>query len=885
MTAEGLFARARRRGAPLLAALFLCCIAGAIAAPPAAAQTGFAPAGQPPQYAPEHSYDLQNVRLELAFDLDAGTVAGTATNTVVPLLPGVDTLVFHAAELAVQRVHLAGPAGATGGPDLPFSLDPEARTLTVQLGRAYGPQDRLDVAIDYSAKPRAGLYFVRPDKGYPSKPRQVFSQGEPDLNRYWFPTWDYPNDRATSEMLATVKSAYEVVGNGKRLEVLDRPDGRRTFHWKMEVPHPTYLISVVIGEFVRTADQWQDIPVTYYVPRELAADARRSFGETPAMIDFFSQATGRPYPYPQYAQTTVYDYMWGGMENISATTLTVRTLHDERAEPGYSSVGLVAHEAAHQWFGDLITCQDWAHVWLNEGFADYFEILYQRHAHGEDEADYVVDEGRNNYLKEAKNEYRRPIVTYRYPDPIALFDSHSYEKGAQVLHMVRFLLGEEGWWKGIREYVRRHAAQSITTEELVTALEESSGVSVRPLFDQYVFGAGHPELALRWDYQPDRRMVHLEVRQTQERNDQVGFFSFPVEIALVGEAGEKAAVQRLPVLAKEVQDLYIPADRRPRTVVFDPKGWILKSVDFDKPAAEWIVQLDTAETLLAKLEAERALGKLGGGEAVAALGRALREAPFHGVRTVAAESLAEIGTEAALAALRPGTQDRDARVRTAAYKGLGSFPGEPDLGPVLRKALETDASYHARAGAAEALARVQGDRTQAIQALTRALAQGGYEETVPAAAVQALADLDAPQAFEQAVRLSRYGAPRGSRDEALKALVTAATASQEAKKREEARKVLEGYLNDPDYLFRSDVFEALGDLGDPAAVPALERSARGEADVQQRLHARAAIDKLQKAQTASGGGKEIEELRQRIEQLERELDVLKAQVEARQGDG
>ncbi|HEX2643556.1 MAG TPA: M1 family aminopeptidase, partial [Thermoanaerobaculia bacterium] len=658
---EGLLARARRI---LLAALLLCSL-------PAAAQTGFAPLGQPPQYAPEHSYDLQHVRLELSFDLEAGTVAGTATNTVVPLLPGVDALVFHAAELQVQRVRTAGPQGG----DLPFTLDPEARTLTVRLDRAYGPEDRLEIAIDYSAKPRTGLYFVRPDKGYPDKPRQVFSQGEPDLNRFWFPSWDYPNDRATTEMLATVKLPYEVIGNGKLVEVLDRTDGRRTFHWKMDIPHSTYLVSVVIGEFVRTADQWKDIPVTYYAPRELAQNARRSFGETPAMLDFFSQATGRPYPYPQYAQATVYDYMWGGMENISATTLTTRTLHGERAEPGYSSVGLVAHEAAHQWFGDLITCQDWAHVWLNEGFADYFEILYERHAHGEDEGDLVVDEGRNNYLKEAKNEYRRPIVTYRYPDPISLFDSHAYEKGAQVLHMVRYLLGEEGWSKGIREYVRRHAAQSITTEELLTSLEESSGVTLRPLFDQYVFGAGHPDLAVRWDYQPDRRMVHLEVRQTQERNEQVGFFSFPVEIALVGEAG--TTVQRVPLLAKETQDLYLPAETRPRTVVFDPKGWMLKTVDFDKPAAEWIVQLDTAKDLLAKLEALRALGKLGGGEAVAALGKALREAPFHGVRTVAAEALAEVGTEAALAALRPGVQDRDGRVRAATYKAFGSFPGEP----------------------------------------------------------------------------------------------------------------------------------------------------------------------------------------------------------------
>src|SRR6185295_1149161 len=284
-------------------ALFLLSpsVAGFAVPPP------FAPPGTPSRYMPPRQYDLQNVRLELTFDWDAKSVAGTATNTLSPLLPGLGTLLFHAARLDVRKVRVDGA-------ERTFSVDPQAETLSVELGRAYGPQDRLEVAIDYSAHPQAGLYFVGPDRAYPAKPRQIYSQGETDLNRNWFPSWDYPNDRTTTELIATVKRPFEVVGNGKLLEVSERPGGWRSFHWRMDVPHTTYLASVAIGEFVKVSDQWQGLPVEYYVPPgdDAEAQARRSFGDTPQILDYFSTVTGRPYPYAKYAQTAVIDYMWGG---------------------------------------------------------------------------------------------------------------------------------------------------------------------------------------------------------------------------------------------------------------------------------------------------------------------------------------------------------------------------------------------------------------------------------------------------------------------------------------------------------------------------------------------------------------------------------------------
>jgi aminopeptidase N len=854
----------------VLAATLLLILATLAAAPPAPAEPrAFAPAGTPPRYMPTRQYDLQHLRLDLTFDWDARSVEGTATNTLTPLLPGVDSLVLNAAGLDVRKVRV-------NGAERPFTLDPEAQTLTVKLDRGYGPQDSLEVAIDYSAHPRAGLYFVGPDAGYPKKPRQIYSQGESDLNRFWFPSWDYPNDRATSEMVATVKRPLAVVSNGKLLEVTERPGGWRTYHWKMDVPHATYLVSVAIGDFTQVTDEWRGIPVEYDVtPGTDEATARRSFGDTPKILEFYSQATGRPYPYAKYAQATVVDYMWGGMENISATTQTALTLHDARADVDSPSEGLVAHETAHQWFGDLLTCEDWSNAWLNEGFADYFTALYVRSAHGDDAFAEEVDGLRRDYLREAERDYRRPIVDKRYADPIDMFDRHSYAKGALVLHMIHHLLGEEGWAMGIHAYVERFAAQTVTTAELQNTLEKTTGVALGPIFDGYVYGAGHPELKVKWDYRPETRQVHLEIRQAQKLDAQTGLFAFPLDVALVGE--RETAMRRVEVAARDFQDLYLESDERPRTVVLDPEGWILKTVDFAKPAAEWVVQLTASKPLAAKLEAIRALGDLGGDDAAAALGRALREEPFYAARREAAKALGDVKDarkDSALAALRAGVADKDSRVRTAVLDSLGSFPDHADLIPILKAALETDSSYTARAAAAASLGEFEKDRAEVTPLLVAALAQESHREAVRSAAIKALAQLDPAVAWDHAVRLAKYGAPIQSRSSALDALVT--IAKHDRHRRDEARAILEGYLDDPYYSLREATYRHLGDLGDPAAIPAIEHRARLEADGRQQRDAEKAIEKIRAGEAR---GREDQALRDRVEQLERETEVLREQLQ------
>ncbi|HEX6203873.1 MAG TPA: M1 family metallopeptidase, partial [Thermoanaerobaculia bacterium] len=724
----------------------------ALAAPPAAAaRRPFAPPGTAPVYMPARTYDLLHRQLDLAFDWQGRRVSGTAVNRLTPLLPGTRHVDLHAVGLAIERV-------TVNGVEAVWEERPGDGTLRVDLGRAVAPPEEVEVAVTYSARPRAGLYFVGGEPEYPDKPAQVWSQGESEFNRHWFPSWDHPNDRATTEAAYTVPAGWRAIGNGRLVGVDELPDGRRTFRWAIDQPHVNYLVSIVAGELVEVEDTpWQGVPIVHYVPAGYEDEARRSFGKTPEMMRLFADLTGVPYPYDKYAQTTAVDFIWGGMENVSATTQTIDTLHDERAATDVSSDGLVAHELAHQWFGDLVTCRTWAHCWLNEGFATYFTGIWREHAEGPDDFAWEVWGWRDDYFAEDARVYRRPIVTHRYPFPMALFDRHLYDKGALVLHMVRDWTGDAGWWRGIGEYLDRHADQTVVTAQFQTAMEEATGVPLGALFDRYVHGAGHPELTVSWGWDADRGMVRLDVEQTQEITAETGLFEYPVEVALVAADGTTTS-HEIRIEPRREQSRWVSAAARPETVVFDPRGVFLAEVDFAKPAAEWAAQLAAGGPLASRLTAIRALGELAGDEAVAALGRAAAGEPFWGARAEAAKALAAIRTGPALAALEPALDDRESKVRREAVEALGAFALGADeadrqrLLARLESTLGSDRSYYARAAAARALGRFAADREVAVPLLVRALGQESHRQVVRAAAIESLARLDPDRAWEPAGR-------------------------------------------------------------------------------------------------------------------------------------
>jgi aminopeptidase N len=405
----------------------------------------FAFPGTRPRFAPDRVVDVEHISLVLDVDPNKRTVSGTATLRAMVIAPTTKVVELDAVELTIDKV-------TAGGKGVPFRHD--GRRLRVELASALATGAELTLVIDYKGAPRRGLYFVGPDEGYPDKPLQVWTQGQDEDSRYWFPCFDAPSEKATSEVKVTVPASMFALSNGTL--VSDKTSGgKRTLHWRLEVPHSCYLITLAVGDFGTVETKWHDLPVVYHVARGREEAAERTLARTPQMLELFSQKFGVPYPYPRYAQVFVADFIFGGMENTSATTLTDTVLMDERATIDYDIDSLVAHELAHQWFGDLVTCRDWGEGWLNEGFATYAEYIWREHHEGRDAADLELEEWADQYFGEDAGRYRRTIATKLYDEPIDIFDHHLYEKGGRVLHMLRNVLGDELFYKVARALPRQ----------------------------------------------------------------------------------------------------------------------------------------------------------------------------------------------------------------------------------------------------------------------------------------------------------------------------------------------------------------------------------------------------------------------------------------------
>jgi aminopeptidase N len=496
-------------------ALLLCLLAV-----PLAAQD---PYNEAPAYARSHDFDLQHVKLELSFDLPAREIKGTATLRMAPLAGDLRELWLDSAGLTIESV-------TAGGRALAFRTTDDR--LYITLDRQYAAGTAVDFAVRYHAQPKRGLFFVLPDKYHPHRPSQIWANGDTagGNNRYWFPIYDFPNDKTTTEMLVTVPAGWETLSNGRLAGTAeDKRAGTATFHWVQDKPMSTYLISLVAGEFDRREVNWK-VPVTFYVPRGRGGDIDRTFGRTTQMLDFFSENIA-PYPWAKYAQAMV-DTFGGGMENTTATTEGASAILDAREfdDRQFSTDSLIAHEMSHQWFGDLITCADWRHTWLNEGFATYFEALWEEHARGRDVFDW-------NELRAARGITSGPrvaVVAQDGADPRMAYAT-IYTKGGWTLHMLHGQLGDAAFWKAIRYYAKKFSYQVATTSDFVEAISEATGQDLEWLFDQYVYKPGNPAFEVAWDYDGSTHLVHLSVKQTQKVDGKPAPFRLPMEMETLGD--------------------------------------------------------------------------------------------------------------------------------------------------------------------------------------------------------------------------------------------------------------------------------------------------------------------------------------------------------------
>ena len=810
----------------------------------------------------ERTVDVEHMKVSIRLYQGSKRIRGEVEITFRPLQEALSEVSLDCAELEVKKV--THPDGK------PYRFRQEKHKLLIQCDPPLSDKGSETIRIHYEGAPRKGLYFVEPDDAYPDKPRQIWSQGEPEETRYWIPCHDYPNDRATSEMIVSVPRPYKVISNGKLVEVTDNGDGTQAFHWREEVPHVSYLTSLVVGEYSELEDKAGDVRISYYVPRKDEDLARNSFGRTPEMMKFFAEKIGVPYPYEKYSQVTVHDFMWGGMENISATTLSQRTLHRKRSRPLADSDGLVAHELAHQWWGDLLTCRSWAHIWLNEGFATYFTSLWFEKDRGLDDFRYRARGHQKATIEEDSSRYRRPVVQEVFTDPINLFDSHSYQKGASVLHMLRFVLGEEGFGKGIKEYARRHRAALVETEDLRRAMEEATGKDLTLFFRQWLYQAGHPKFRVSWDWDQESSMVELRVSQVHVTDETTPLFDTPVAIEL--DCGKESKTFRLRVRDRE-QVYYLPAESRPLMVRFDKGGWLLKELEFDKGPKEVLYQLSSDDDVTGRLFAIELLEETnpfdGGYEA---LGKAVVMDPFWGVRSEAARALGKWGGKKGVDHLSRALQDDDARVRQAAVTALGKVKEDRALA-LIRSVFAGDANDYVEAAAALALGEFHDKGVE--EELLRGLDRESHQDVIRSNIVRALGNLGGEKILSVLLAEAEYGKPPPSRRAAIGAL------KEFAGKEEAVRDRLVGFLQDRFIWARRSAADVLADVGDDGAVQGLQDLVARETDGRVRQRARRAIRMIQERASAQGEEertsemeKERDELKARIAELELELSKL-----------
>src|SRR5438874_7942220 len=680
-------------------------------------------------YARSRDYDLQHSKISLRFDLDNKKVLGEVTHSLAILRDGTAKIVFDSAGLTIHRVTVNKDAA---------KFETTAEKLIIPLASEAKAGDKFEITIRYEGKPTKGMYFILPDKDYPDRPRQIWTQGESEDTHYYLPTYDYPNDRLTTEMILTVPASWITVSNGKLVSVSDAGKGLKAWYWKESVPSSTYLITVVAGEFDEVKESWHGIPVTYYAPKGRGDRLPINYGRTPAMMELFSKKIGVDYPWEKYAQVMVDDFVAGGMETSSATTNTSSSLvHPKLALEYFTGEDdLISHELGHQWFGDLVTCKDWGDIWLNEGFATFLEAVWTEAHFGKDQADYERWSNAREWF-ESSNLWKKPIVRHDFDDS-SEFDGNAYNKAAWVLYMLRHQIGEDGFYRGIKHYLDVNRGKSVVTADLAKAIEESAHVNVDQFFSQWLYGAGAPKFDLSYTYDGEKHQVMLTVKQIQRVEGRVGLFRVPVEVAITTGSGPK--VYNFTV-SKDQQTLPLSAESAPLMVLFDKGGHILKSAEFHKEKKEWLYQVKNATDLADRADALVALGKMkNDDEVVAVLGDILRNDRAWGVRATAADTLGQLGAASASKLLLAALDSHDGPwVRNRVVSALGNFKDDTTVAAKLNSVANQDDSYRARAAALQALGRLKGPN--AFATLGAAVASDSPDRFLLHAALRSLGSL------------------------------------------------------------------------------------------------------------------------------------------------
>jgi len=683
---------------------------------------------RPLQTEPSRDYQALHYRISLDLDPAAKAFSGEATITLTPFRDDLGSCMLDAQTFVVTAVK------REDGSPLLFEQTPER--LKVVFPRPYGFGDKVQFTVFYHAENLAdpqgrkkGISFVPATDGSPAV---ILARSFPDGTRHWFPCYDYPNGKATLEVIATVPQENRVLSNGRLVDVTENTEKKtRTFHWSQEHPQSTYLSALIAGPYLVTEDSLGKLPIDYCYYEKDKEDALIAFRRTPEIIKFLGQIYGYEYPWAKYDQIIVPG--GGGTETTTATMLYPGTIHDQKAEKDFPvDRWLITHEAAHHWWGDLVTCRDWGHTWINESFGTYSEVQFAEYDAGPDAAALDLLGKKNKYLQEAYTRYMRPIVFHRWETPNDNFDRHTYQKGAAVIHMMRWILGEKPFSMAISHFLRKHAFQPADTNDFLTAVKEATGQNLDWFFDEWLYRPGHPIFDVRADWNGATQKLTWRIVQTQETSAGIPYFRMPVVLGVVTSAGKTS--EKVWISGRESVFAF-DCPQKPIMARFDAGDYLLKELTFERPVEELLYQL-VHDDALGRMWAASELGRHADDPRVGpALMQCAKADAFWAVRRDACYILGGFeGTiemdernnipftrlndgyhprkflnDEIAGVLQERTGDPNPKVRAAALWALGNLR-DRRLIPFLKERFAAEDSYGAQAAVLVALGKM-GDRS------------------------------------------------------------------------------------------------------------------------------------------------------------------------------
>ena len=822
-----------------------------------------------PQWAPPRHYDIQHLKMDFRIDLKNEHVDAVSTLKLVSIVPELKRIFLHAMDLRFSSVK------DSKGNTLDYEMVPDDQTMYINLDTTLKEGDSEEITFVYTIeKPRTGLYFTNPCPEFPDVETSVWSQMQDDYARYVVPVYDNPSHKFPTETILTVSDGYYAMSNGRLKGRKKNNDGTETFHWVQEKPIPAYLMTMAAAEYIEYKDNLDGLEVSYYVHKKWDKDTvYRSFGQTPEMIKFFVSKLGVEYPWDKYAQVTAANFVIGGMENVSATTQTDATLHDEKTHNDFRSEGLVSHELAHMWGGDLVTCRTWSHGWLNEGWATQMQNEWKRHELGYEEYLYEQYGKQKSYFDEDKNRYRRPIVQNEWERGTDVFDAHLYPGAAWRYYMLKHLVGEDRWWDILGEWLTRFSYKSAYTHDLESLFTEMTGEDYGWFFKQWLYKAGYPECKIKISYDEKLSHVLVKLEQTQKTDDGMTpeVFRFPLTIEFIDDDGTRT---RYTVQVDErVHSFYYPFKDKPKQVVIDPDYSTLMDWNIEKPEPMWINQLHNGNNSIQKIKAAQALGKKATPKVVEALGKALRENEFWGTQSEIAKILGSLKSEVALGQLLKAVSLKNTKARTAVAGALGQFYKNDDAFDALREMLEDKDSYFVVAAAATSIGKTQHDRAFDLLVDFLKKAPPSWHDLVQVGSLQGLAETEREDVIEIAKDYLKVGTSDWIRRHIP--TILAKLGKRYKKDHPDIRSILESTFLDKSYRVRTFSIAAAPIYEDSTLISSLSKIAEREAESGIVRRCRIAIRKLSKKKEP----KEIDSLRKNVEELEKENRKLKDRLD------